>query len=159
MNLYSNSEEQSDPKLNEYRQVADRVWEAGRCDRQEIGKLDCSKPTHNGDGNDPFTSPIPGSDGTLTARAQFARPEQDSDSNAHETSAPRSGSAHLRVKNSSDQAPTPSFTPKVQMKSSKGRQEARKSQSRNVGRTSELNFNDHSRRIFRRRSRRSSNSA
>ncbi|CAK9255587.1 unnamed protein product [Sphagnum jensenii] len=133
MNLCSNSEEQSDPKLNEYRQVADRVREAGRCDRQEIGKLGCSKPTLNGDGNDSFTSPIPSNDGTLTARARFARPAQDPDSNAHETSAPRSGSAHLQVKNSSDQAPASSITPKVQTKSSKGRGEARISQSRSVG--------------------------
>ncbi|CAN5974025.1 unnamed protein product [Sphagnum jensenii] len=112
--------------------------EAGRCDRQEIGKLDYSKPTHNGDGNDSFTSPTLGSDETLTARARFARSAQDSDSNAHEINAPRSGSAHLRVKNSCDQAPAPSVTPKVQTKSSKGRGEAWKSQSRNVGRTNEL---------------------
>jgi len=130
-------EEQSDPKLNEYRQVADKVREAGRCDRQEIDKLDCSKPTHNDDGNDSFTSPSPSSDETLIARARFARPAQDPNSNAHETSAPRSGSVHLRVKNSSDQAPAPSFTPKVQTKSSKGKGEARKSQLRSVGRTNE----------------------
>jgi hypothetical protein len=137
MNLFSNSEEQSDPKLNEYRQVADRVQEARRCDRQEIGKLDCSKPTHNNDGNDSFTSSIPSSDGTLTAKARFARPTQDPDSNVHETSAPQSGSAHLRVKNSSDQAPVPSITSKVQTKSSKGRGEARKGQPHCDGKTSD----------------------
>jgi hypothetical protein len=113
MNLCYNSEEQSDPKLNKYRQVADRVREAGCCDRQEIGKLGCSKLTLNDDGNDSFTSPIPSSNGTPIARARFARPAQDPDSNAHETSAPRLGSAHLRAKNSSDQAPAPSVTPKV----------------------------------------------
>ncbi len=139
MNLCSNSEEQSDPKLNEYRQVADRVREAGHCDRQEIGRLGCSKLTHNGDGNDSLTSSIPGSDRTLTARARFALPAQDSDSNAHEISAPRSGSAHLRVKNSHDQAPAPLVTPKVQTKSLEGRGEARKSELCSVGRTSELN--------------------
>jgi hypothetical protein len=73
MNLYSNSKKQSNPKLNEYRQVVDRVREAGPCDRQKIGKLDCSKPTHIGDGNDSLTSPIPSSDGASTARARFAR--------------------------------------------------------------------------------------
>jgi hypothetical protein len=113
MNLCSNSEEQSNPKLNEYRQVVDRVREAGRCDRQEIGKLGCSKPTLNGDGNDSFTSPIPSNDGTPIERAQFARPAQDPDSNAYETSTPRSGSAHLRAKNSNDQAPATLVTPKV----------------------------------------------
>jgi len=138
MNLCFNSEEQSDPKLNEYRQVADKVWEAGRYDHQEIGKLGCSKPTLNGDGNDSFTSPIPGSNGTPTTKARFARPMQDHDSKAHETSAPRSESAHLRVKNSSDQAPAPSVTPKVQTKSSKGKGEARISQSHCDGRTSEI---------------------
>ncbi len=75
MNLCSNSEEQSDPKLIEYRQVADRVQEVGRCDRQEIGKLSGSRPTLNGNGNGYFTSPIPSSDGKLSARARFAWPE------------------------------------------------------------------------------------
>ncbi|CAK9254738.1 unnamed protein product [Sphagnum jensenii] len=139
MNICSNSEEQSDPMLNEYHQVADSVREARRYNRQEIGKLGCSKPTLNSDGNGSFTSPIPGSDMTPTARARFARPAQDPDSNAHETSAPRSGSAHLRVKNSNDQAPAPSVTSKVSTKSSKGKGEAQISQSRGDGRTSELN--------------------
>jgi hypothetical protein len=72
MNLCSNSEEQSDPKLIEYRQVVDRVREAERCDRHEIGKLNGSKPTLNSDGNDYFTSPIPSSEGKPSARARFA---------------------------------------------------------------------------------------
>ncbi len=84
MNLCSNSEEQSNPKLNEYRQVVDRVREAGRCDRQEIDKLDWGKPILNGNGNDSFTSLIPSNDGIPTTRARFARPAQDPDSNAHE---------------------------------------------------------------------------
>jgi len=125
--------------LNEYRQVADRVLEAGRYDRQGIGKLDYNKSIPNGDGNGSFTSLIPGSDRTPTAKARFARPVQDPDSNAHETSASRSGSAHLRVKNSSDQAPAPSVTLKVPTKSSKGRRKAQISQSRGDGQTSELN--------------------
>jgi len=140
MNLRSNSEEQSDSKLNEYRQVAGKVREVGRCDRQGIDKLGSRMPTLNDDGNGSFTSPIPDIDGTSSARARFARPTQDSDSNARETNAPRSGSAHLRVENWSDQVPTSSVTPKAQTKSSKGRGEARKSQSRSDGRTSKLNF-------------------
>ncbi|CAK9220080.1 unnamed protein product [Sphagnum troendelagicum] len=95
MNLCSNSEEQSDPKLIEYRRVADGVQEAMRCDCQKIGKLRCSKPTHNDDGNDSFTSPTPINGGKLSARARFARLAQDPDSNALEASASRSGSAHL----------------------------------------------------------------
>ncbi|CAK9201052.1 unnamed protein product [Sphagnum troendelagicum] len=137
MSLCSNSEEQSDTKLNEYHQVAGRVQEARRCDRQEISKLGGSKPTHNDNGNDTFTSP--GNDDILSTRARFSRPTQDPDSNAHETSAPQSENAHLRVKNSSDQAPAPLVTPKMQTKSSKGRGKARKSQSRSDGRMSELN--------------------
>ncbi|CAK9226322.1 unnamed protein product [Sphagnum troendelagicum] len=133
MNLCSNSEEQNDPKLNEYRQVAGKVREAGRCDRQKIGKLGGSKPTHNSDGNDSFTSPIPGSDGILSARARFAQPAQDPDSNVTRLAPPELGSAHLRVKNSSDQAPAPSVTSKMQTKSSKGKGEVRKSQSRSDG--------------------------
>jgi len=69
MNLCSNSEEQSDPKLIEYRQVVDRVREVGRCDCQEISKLSGSKPTLNSDGNRYFTSPIPSSDGKPSTRA------------------------------------------------------------------------------------------
>ncbi len=136
MNLCSNSEEQSDPKLIEYRQVADRVREAGRCNRLEIGKLGGSKPTLNGDGNGYFTSPIPSSDRKSSARARFAQPEQD----PLEVSASRSGSTHPRDKNSTDQASAPSVTPKRQTKNSKGRGEARKSHSRSDGRTGEPNF-------------------
>jgi len=87
MNLCSNSEEQSDPKLIEYRQVANKVWEAGRCDRHEIGKLSGSKSTLIGDGNGYFTSPIPSSDGKPSARARFAQPEQDPSLIALKTSA------------------------------------------------------------------------
>ncbi|CAM6003600.1 unnamed protein product [Sphagnum balticum] len=139
MNLCSNSEEQSDPKLIEYRQVADKVREAGRCDRHEIGKLSGSKPTLSGDGNGYFTSPITSSDGKPSARARFAQPEQDLGSTALEISASRSGSALPRDKNSIDQAPAPSVTPKRQTKNSKGRGEARKSHSRSEGRTGESN--------------------
>jgi hypothetical protein len=64
MNLCSNLEEQKDPKMNEYRQVADRIQEAGCCDRQEIGKLGNNKRVHNGDGDDAFISPTPSSGGT-----------------------------------------------------------------------------------------------
>jgi len=87
MNLCSNSEEQSDPKLIEYRQVANKVWEAGRCDRQEIGKLISSKPTLNSDGNGYFTSSTPSSDRKPSARARFAQPKQDLHLTALEISA------------------------------------------------------------------------
>jgi hypothetical protein len=86
MNIYSNSEEQSDPKLIEYHQVADRVREAGRSDSQEIGKFEKSNPTLNGYGNGYFTSPTPSSDGKLPAKAHIAWPEQDPDAIAHEVS-------------------------------------------------------------------------
>jgi len=139
MNFCSNSEEQRDPKLNEYHQVADRVREAGRCDCQEIGKLGKSKPIHNGDGDNTFTSLIPGNDGNSLARGRFARPVQDPESNLPKTNASPPGSAHLRDKNSIDQAPALSVTPKAQMKGLKGRREARKNQSRSDGRTGEPN--------------------
>jgi len=140
MNLCSNSEEQRDPKLNEYRQVADRVREVGHCDHQEIGKLRNSKPIHNDNGNDTFTSPIPGSGGNSSAKGRFARPVQDPKSNFHETNASLPGSAHPRDKNLIDQTLAPSVTPKAQTKGSKGRGEARKNQSRSDGRTGEPNF-------------------
>jgi hypothetical protein len=134
MNICSNLEEQSDPKLIEYRQVVDRVREAGRRDSQEIGKLEKSKPTLNGYGNGYFTSPTPSSNGKLSAKAHSARLEQDLDAIAPEVSASRSGG-----KNSIDQVPVLSVTPKRQTKNSKGKGEARKSQSRSDGRMGELN--------------------
>jgi len=139
MNLCFNSEEQSDPKLIEYRQVVDRVREAEHCNRHEIGKLSGSKPTLSDDGNDYFTSMIPNSDGKPSARARFAQLEQDPSSIALETSAFRSGSALPRNKNSIDQAPAPSVTPKRQTKNLKGRGEARKSHSRSEWRAGESN--------------------
>jgi hypothetical protein len=112
MNICSNSREQSDPKLIEYRQVVDRVREAGRHNSQEIGKLEKSKPTLNGYGNGYFTSPTPSSDGKLPAKARIVRPEQDLDTIVPEVSTSGSGGAHLRGKNSIDQAPALSITPK-----------------------------------------------
>jgi hypothetical protein len=141
MNLCSNSEGQRDPKLNEYRQVANRVQGTGRRDRQKIGKRGSGKSTHNGhngDGDDIFISPTPGSGGNLSTKDLLAWPVQDPDLNSHETSASLPGNTHLWDKNSTDQAPTPSVTPKQQAKYSKGRGEARKNQSRNDGRTGEL---------------------
>jgi hypothetical protein len=112
MNICSNSEEQSDPKLIEYHQVADRVREAGRCNNQEIGKLGKSKPILNGYGNGYFTSPIPSRDGKPPARDHSARLEQDRNAIALETSASHSESDNLRGKSSVDQAPTISVAPK-----------------------------------------------
>jgi hypothetical protein len=68
MNICSNSGEQSDPKLIEYRQVVDKVREAGRRDSQEICKLEKNKPTVNDYGNGYFTSSTPSSDGKLPQR-------------------------------------------------------------------------------------------
>ncbi len=139
MNPCSNSEEQRDPKLNEYRQVADKVREAEHCDHQKIGKLRSSKPIHNDDGDDTFTSPTPGNGNNSSARGRFARSAQGPDSNPHETSASLPGSAHLWDKNLIDQAPVPSVTPKVQTKCLKGRGEVQKNHSHNDGRTGEPN--------------------
>ncbi len=139
MNPCSNLEEQRDPKLNEYCQVAVRVREAGRCDRQKTGKLGSNKPIHNDDGDDTFTSPTPGSSGNSSARGRFARPTQGPNSNPHETSASLPGSVHLWDKNLIDQAPAPLVTPKVQTKCLKGRGEARKNHLRSYGQTGEPN--------------------
>jgi hypothetical protein len=77
MNLYSNSEGQRDPKLNEYQQVADRVRGAGRCNCQEIGKRASGKPTLNGhiddDDEDISVSPIPSSGGIPSTKDLLAR--------------------------------------------------------------------------------------
>ncbi|CAM6022035.1 unnamed protein product [Sphagnum balticum] len=139
MNICSNLEEQSDPKLIEYRQVADRVREAGRRDSQEIGKLEKSKSTLNGYGNGYLTSSSPSSDGKLPAKVCNARPKQDLSAIASEVSASRSGGAHLRGKNSIDQAPAPSVTPKGKTKNSRGKGEAWKNHLLNDGQTGVLN--------------------
>jgi hypothetical protein len=138
MNICSNSEEQSDPKLIKYRQVADRVREAGHCDNLEIGKLGESKPTFNGYGNGHFTSPIPSRDGKTPARDHSARLEQDRNAIALETSASHSGSDNPRGKSSIGQAPTISVAPKKQTRSSKKNGEARKVQSHGDRQTNEL---------------------
>ncbi len=137
MNLCSDSKGQRDPKLNEYRQVADRVRGAGCCDRQEIGKRGSNKPIHNGDGDDIFISPTLGNSGNPSTRGLFAWPMQDPDLNSHETSASLLENIHFWDKNSTDQAPTPSVIPKEQTKYLKGRKEARKNQLRRDGRTGE----------------------
>ncbi len=145
MNLCSNSEGQRDPKLNEYRQVADRVRGAGRRDHQEIGKRESDKPTlkgHNGDGNEVFISPTPSSGGNLSTKDLLARPVQGPDLNSHKTNTFLPGSTHLWDKNSNDQAPAPSVSLEEQTKYPKGRGEARKNQSRNDGRTGKL-FTQH----------------
>jgi hypothetical protein len=137
MNIYFNSEEQSDPKLIEYHQVVDRVRGAGRCDNQEIGKLGESKPALNGYGNGYSTSAISSSDEKPSTRDHSAWSKQDHYAIALETSASHSGSDNLRNKSSVDQAPTISVAPKRQTNNSKGKGEARNVQSRSDGRTSE----------------------
>jgi hypothetical protein len=138
MNICSNSEEQSDPKLIEYRQVADRVREAGRCDNLEIDKLEESKPTLNGYGNGHFTSPIPSRDEKTPARDHSARLGQDRNAFALETSTSHSGSDNPQGQSSIGQAPTISVASKKQTGSSKKNGEARKVQSHGNRQTSEL---------------------
>jgi hypothetical protein len=129
MNIRSNSEERKDPKINEYLQVADRVREAGRCDRQESGK-----PELKGNGNAPaFLTPSDG--GTSASRDLLARPKQDPEFNSHEKSAFSLRNAHIRDESSADQAQATSVTPKEQMKHPRERGEARKNQPRSDGRT------------------------
>jgi len=78
MDLCFNSEGQRDPKLNEYRQVADQVRGAGRRDREEIGKHGSDKPILNGhnddDDEDILVSPTPGSGGIPSTKDLLAQP-------------------------------------------------------------------------------------
>jgi len=141
MDLYFNSKGQRNPKLSEYQQVAVRVRGAGRRDREELGKRESGKPILNGhNGNDDeivLDSPTPGSGSIPSAKDLHARPVQGPDLKLHKTNASLPGSTHLWDKNSADQVPVHSVTPKVQTKVSKGRGEARKNQSRSDGRTSD----------------------
>jgi hypothetical protein len=89
MNLCSDSGEQSDSKMDECRQVAERIREVGRCDRQEIGKLGSSKRISN----DAPAYPISRSDDTPSSRSRSALPEQDPDSISLKASIPPWGSA------------------------------------------------------------------
>jgi hypothetical protein len=75
MNLCSDSGEQSESKMNECRLVADRMREAGRCDRSELGKLENSKRLSN----EAPAHPISSYEGTPSSRNCLARPEQDPD--------------------------------------------------------------------------------
>jgi hypothetical protein len=141
MDFCFNLEGQRDPKLSEYQQVAVRVRGAGRCDHEELGKRESGKPIlngHNGDDDEiVLDSPTPGSGGILSAKDLHARPVQDPDSKFYKMNASLPGSTHLWDKNSTDQVSAHSVDPKVQTKSSKGRGEARKNQSRSDGRTSD----------------------
>jgi len=110
MNLCSNSEGQRDTKLNEYRQVANKVRGVGRRDHQKISKCGSNKPIHNDDGDDIFISPTLGNGGNPSTRGFFAQPVQDPDLNSHETNAFLSWSTHLWDKNSTNQAPAPLVT-------------------------------------------------
>jgi hypothetical protein len=135
MDICFNSEGQRDPKLKEYQQVAARVRGAERRDREEPGKPVLNG--HNGDDDEiVLDSLTPSSDGIPSAKDLHARPVQDPDSKFQKTIASLPGSTHLWDKNSADQASVLSVAPKVQTKSSKGRGEARKNQSRSDGRMS-----------------------
>jgi len=142
MNLCSDSREQSDSKMEECCQVADKIREAGRCDRQEIGKLGSSKRISN----DAPAYPISRSDDTPSSRSRFALPEQDLDSISLEASIPPPRGAQFGDKNSVDRTPAPSVTPEEQeqTKHSKRRREVRSNQTRNDGRTD----NSNSQRLF-----------
>jgi len=135
MNLCSDSREQSDSKMDECRQVADRIREAGRCDRQEIDKLGSSKRISN----DALAYPISRSDDTPSSRSRSALPEQDLDSTSLEASIPPSGGARSRDKNLVDRTPAPSVTPEEQTKHSKRRGEVRSNQTCSDGRTDNSN--------------------
>ncbi len=135
MNLCSDSREQSDSKMDECRQVADRIREAGRCDRQEIGKLGSSKRISN----DAPAYLISRSNGTPPSRSHAALPEQDPDSVSPEASIPPTGGARSGDKNSADRTPAPSVTPEEQTKHSKRRGEVRSNQTRSDGRTDNSN--------------------
>jgi hypothetical protein len=139
MNLYSKPEEQRGPKMNECRQVVDRIREAGRYDHQETDKLGNSKRVHNGDGDNTCTSPTPSNGDTSSSRGRFALLEQGPDSIPHETSTPLLGSAHFWEKNLADRTLVPSVTPKEQTAYLKRRGEAQKNQLRSDGRTGNLN--------------------
>ncbi len=135
MNLCSVSREQSDSKMDECRQVADRIREASRCDRQEIGKLGSSKRISN----DALAYPISRSDNTPPSRSHAALPEQDPDSISFEASIPPPGGARSGDKNSADRTPAPSVTLEEQTKHSKRRGEVRSNQTRSDGRMDNSN--------------------
>jgi hypothetical protein len=75
MNLYLDSGEQSESKMNECRLVADRIREAGRCDRQELSKFENNKRSSN----EAPAHPISSCNGTPSSRNRPALPEQDPD--------------------------------------------------------------------------------
>jgi len=87
MNLCLDSGEQSESKMNEYRLVADRIREAGRCDRQELGKLENNKWFSN----ETPVHPIASCDDTPSSRNRPALPEQDPDHCSLEESIPPPG--------------------------------------------------------------------
>jgi hypothetical protein len=80
--------------MDECCQVADRIREAGRCDRQEIGKLGSSKRISN----DAPAYPISRSDGTPPSRSHAALPKQDPDSISFEASIPPRGERNRGIR-------------------------------------------------------------
>ncbi|CAK9210582.1 unnamed protein product [Sphagnum troendelagicum] len=105
--------------MDECHQVADRIREAGRCDRQEIGKLGSSKRISN----DAPAYPISRSNDIPSSRSRSALPEQDPDSISLKASIPPPGGTHTGDKNSTDRTPAPSVTLEEQTKQSKRRGE------------------------------------
>jgi hypothetical protein len=135
MNLCLDSGEQSESKMNEYRLIADRIREAGRCNRQELGKFENNKRFSN----EAPVHPISNCDSTPSSRNRPALPEQDPDQCSLEESILLPGGARSGEKNSVDRTSAPSVTPKEQTKHPKRRGEARSNQTRSNGRTDNSN--------------------
>ncbi|CAM6028029.1 unnamed protein product [Sphagnum balticum] len=135
MNLCSDSGEQSESKMNECRLVADRIREVGRCDRQDLGKLENSKRLSN----EAHAHPISSCEGTPSSRNRPVLPEQDPDHYSLEGSIRPPGGAPPGEKNPADRTSAPSVTPEDQTKHPKRRGEARSNQTLSDGRTDNSN--------------------
>jgi len=121
--------------MNECRLVADRIREAGRCDRPELGKLENSKRLSN----EAPALPISSYEGTPSSRNRLARPEQDPDQHSLEEGTCPPGGERLGEKNSADRTSALSVAPEDQTKHPKRRGEAQSSQVRSDGRTDNSN--------------------
>jgi hypothetical protein len=154
MNLCSDSREQSDSKMEECCQVADKIREAGRCDRQEIGKLGSSKRISN----DAPAYPISRSDDTPSSRSRFALPEQDLDSISLEASIPPfRGERNLGTRTRSIELRRPRSLQRNRNKQSTRREEEKSEATRRVTMAERtiLILNDYFCRKLRRKERRS----
>ncbi|CAK9871210.1 unnamed protein product [Sphagnum jensenii] len=135
MDLCSDSGEQSESIMNECRLVADKIREAGRCDRQELGKPEKGKRIFN----EAPTHLISSCEGTPPSRNRPALPEQDPDHHSLEESTCPPGGARPGERNSADRTSTLLVAPEDQTKQLKRRGEGRSSQTRNDGRKDNSN--------------------